>query len=69
MIRAAIHSHKLDSRAIFLKFWSKGEEPQNICGLWASAFVCVCYRDEEMGSSSFVHIRGEECEERAAMND
>lgn len=45
------------------------KSPEMFAVWWASAFVCVCYRDGEMGSSSFVHIRGEECEERAAMND
>lgn len=47
----------------------KDEEPPTVCSLVASAFVCVWYRHGEMGSSSFVHIRGEECGERAAMND
>lgn len=46
--------------------WKNNEVP--FCSVVGFCF-CVCHKDGEMGSSSFVHIRGEECEERAAMND
>lgn len=59
------------SLVIILIFGSAGwknRRPELFCNLVGFCF-CVCHKDGEMGSSSFVHIRGEECEKRAAMND